>query len=403
MHLLDGISSIRELNLKNQKVLVRADLEASESQATAGLIAMKCEALLPTLQWAAEQEARIIVAAHRGQPGGPGPKAPSLESAGIELSKLSGWEVFLPDDCVGDAAKRVISDLRAGQICLLENLWHHPEEAKGDEAFARALAAWCDVYVNDAFAACDRKYASLNALARLTPIRGSGLLLEREVNALSRLTTATEHPVVGVLGAPATEQGLELVELFLKRCDHVCLGGGLAMMVLAASGKKLTIEQAAEGLLPRCRSLLERHDQRLSLPTDVRSAAGTREPPSNTSMVAAIPAGHTAFDLGPKSLDDYSKKIAGAKTIVYTGHMSATPSEPVSSMSQGTDALLESVAQASGFSLVIGDDTVLWAARANADLIQQFDHVSLGGHTTFSFLAGKRLPGIDALRGASHE
>lgn len=403
MHILDGIGSIRELNIDNQRVLVRADLDLDPSTSLSSpeadaLLTLKLRGLLPTLQLAAEKEARVIIAGHRGTPSRRDSSL-SLERVGARLSELSGWEVFLPDDCLSDAAKRVIADLRAGQVCLLENLRFHRGEQANDEAFARALGNFCDVYVNDDFPSSRQRFASLSALPRLIPIRGSGLLLEKEVNALLRVSHASERPVVTVFGADARSEGLDALELFLRHSDQVCVGGTLAWALLAASGHDLQDTALPAELMPRCRTLLDQHHGKLVLPSDAKTAArpDANELVGNTADVKRIPPGHHALDLGPESVERFSKRIAAAKTIVYTGSMSAPQSNA------GTLAMLDSIASASGFSVITGQQAVTAALGAGPELMAKLDHISLGGDATMAFLAGKRMPGIEALRGASNE
>jgi len=411
MHILEGTSPIEELNIDNQRVLVRADLDLDPSVDADELLTLKLQALLPTLKLAAEKEARVIIAGHRGTPSRRD-SALSLERVGARLSELSGWEVFLPDDCLSDAAKRVIGDLRGGQVCLLENLRFHRGEQTNDETFARALAAFCDVYVNEAFGSSHQRLASLSALPRLIPIRGSGLWLQQEANALSRIVSPTERPVLGVFGGSASSEHLDVLDLFLRHCDHVCVGGSLGWALLAASGHDLGDTQIPAELLPRCRSLLHHNYEKLILPLDVRTANRVDAVPGNTADVKQIPAGQHALDIGPDSADRFAKMIAAAKTIVYTGSMSApfaslpTAAQSVStaeSVGAGTLAVLQSLASAPGFSVITGAQTVMAALAAGPEVMANINHISLGGDATVAFIAGKRMPGIDALRGASNE
>lgn len=416
MHILDGISSIQELNIDNQRVLVRADLDLDPSTHPSSpeadaLLTLKLEGLLPTLKLAAEKEARVIIAGHRGTPSRRD-SALSLERVGARLSELSGWEVFLPDDCLSDAAKRVIGDLRASQVCLLENLRFHRGEQTNDEAFARALSGFCDVYVNDAFPSSHQRLASLSALPRLIPIRGNGLLLEKEVTALNRVAHATERPVVTVLGGEAHPDLLDLLDLFLRHSDQVCVGGGLAWALLAASGHDLQDTELPAELMPRCRTLLDQNDGKLVLPVDARTArqadggtgntAAGNTADGNTADVKHISPGHHAVDIGPESVERFSKRIAAAKTIVYTGAMN-TLNASAPQVNAGTLAMLESLASAPGFSVITGQQAVMAAIAAGPELMANINHISLGGDATMAFLAGKRMPGIEALRGASNE
>jgi phosphoglycerate kinase len=413
MHILDGISPIGELNIDNQRVLVRADFDLDPSVDADELLTLKLQALLPTLQLAAEKEARVIIAGHRGTPTRRD-SALSLERVGVRLSELSGWEVFLPDDCLSDAAKRVIGDLRGGQVCLLENLRFHRGEQANDDTFARALAGFCDVYINEAFGCSHQRPASLSALPRLIPVRGSGLWLHQEANALSRIVSPTERPVLGVFGGSADSDDLDVLDLFLRHCDHVCVGGSLGWALLAASGHDLGATQTPAELLPRCRSLLHHNYDKLILPLDVRTASSVGAVPGNTADVKRIPAGQHALDIGPDSTDRFAKMIAAAKTIVYTGSMStplASPrTAPTGTLVQtanlataGTLAVLQSLASAPGFSVITGDQTVMAAVAAGPEVMANINHISLGGDATMAFIAGKRMPGIDALRGASNE
>ena len=407
MHILEGTSPIGELNIDNQRVLVRADLDLDPSVDADELLTLKLQALLPTLKLAAEKEARVIIAGHRGTPSRRD-SALSLERVGARLSELSGWEVFLPDDCLSDAAKRVIGDLRSGQVCLLENLRFHRGEQANDDTFARALAGFCDVYVNEAFGASHQRLASLSALPRLIPIRGSGLWLQQEANALSRIVSPTERPVLGVFGGSASSEHLDVLDLFLRHCDHVCVGGSLGWALLAASGHDLGDTLIPAELLPRCRSLLHHNYEKLILPLDVRTANRVDAVPGNTADVKQIPAGQHALDIGPDSANRFAKMIAAAKTIVYTGSMStplATPPmvDTAHTSGAGTLAVLQSLASAPGFSVITGSETVMAALAAGPEVMANINHISLGGDATMAFIAGKRMPGIDALRGASNE
>lgn len=396
MQLLEGIRSIDELKINNQRVLIRADLDsAGQTEDQQALTRLSLQALLPTLQLAAEQEARIIIAAHRGD----GTNQSSLENVAATLSELSGWDVFLPDDCLGDAVKRVIGDLRAGQVCMLENLRFHRGEIENDEGFARALAEWCEVYVNDAWSASLLRHASLSALPRLIPMRGCGLQLRREVEAIERIGSAGTRPVVGILGGAQSSEQLDQLELFLGRCDQVCVGGMLSTTLAVAGGADLGRTEVEQELLPRCRSLLDRHFEKLVLPVDWRTS-DVRGPPRHIADAKRMPAGHSPLDIGPRTAETFARAFASAGSIVYTGLMSVT-SEPAAT--EGTIEVLRGVAGAKGFSYLMGAPAVARFIAAKDELGDGIDHVSLGADTTLAFLAGKRLPAIDALRGASND
>jgi len=211
-----------------------------------------------------------------------------------------------------------------------------------------------------------------------------------------------------VFGGSASSEHLDVLDLFLRHCDHVCVGGSLGWALLAASGHDLGDTQIPAELLPRCRSLLHHNYEKLILPLDVRTANRVDAVPGNTADVKQIPAGQHALDIGPDSADRFAKMIAAAKTIVYTGSMSTPLASPGHSASAnwanaGTLAVLQALASAPGFSVITGAQTVMAAVAAGPEVAANINHISLGGDATMAFIAGKRMPGIDALRGASNE
>jgi len=235
MSMLDGIKTIRDLKLDGKRVFIRVDFNVPLSGTTVTDDTRIREAL-PTIKFALEAGARVILASHLGRPK-PGKTAGlSLEPAGERLSVLSGAEVHLPEDCVGDSAKKVVQDLRPGQICLLENVRFHPEEEKDDEGFARQLAELCDVYVNDAFGSSHRAHASVHGLPKLMHERGCGFLIEKEIRALGQLVTGPAKPYVAVLGGAKVSDKIEVVEALLSRVDVLAIGGAMANTFLAAQG-----------------------------------------------------------------------------------------------------------------------------------------------------------------------
>src|SRR6185369_4934083 len=200
------------------------------------------------------------------------PRDLSLEPCGARLSELTGYEVHLPDDCIGDSPKKVIYDLRAGQLCLLENLRFHEGEEKDDEAFARRLAELCDVYVDDAFGAVHRAHASVHALPRLMRERAAGLLLQKELTSLTRLVDRPEKPYVAVLGGAKVSDKIDVVEALLGVVDTLCIGGAMANTFLAAQGKDMQKSRIEEDKLPLARTILDKAAAKrveVELPVDV--------------------------------------------------------------------------------------------------------------------------------------
>jgi len=397
MGMLDGIKTIRDLKLASQRAFIRVDFNVPLSGTTVTDDTRIREAL-PTIKFALEAGARVILASHLGRPKPGKTEGLSLEPAGQRLCELSGVEVHLPEDCVGDAARKVVQDLRPGQICLLENLRFHPEEEKDDEGFARQLAELCDVYVDDAFGACHRAHASVHALPKLVRERGCGFLIEKEVNALGQLVTGPAKPYVAVLGGAKVSDKIEVVEALLARVDALCIGGAMANTFLAARGIDVQASRIEKDKLSLARSLLEKaREQKVAvlLPEDV-VVAGSLDATSGTVVdVASIPGGTMALDIGPKTVKVFCDRFAGAKTIFWNGPMGLFEKPAFAS---GTIEVARAMSQAPGFTVVGGGDSAAAVAQAGPEIAGGFKHISTGGGASLELLEGKKLPGIEALR-----
>jgi phosphoglycerate kinase len=398
MSMLDGIKTIRDLKLDGQRVFIRVDFNEPLSGTTVTDDTRIREAL-PTIKFALEAGARVILASHLGRPKPGKTEGLSLEPAGERLSVLSGAEVHLPEDCVGDAAKKVVQDLRPGQICLLENLRFHPEEEKDDEGFARQLAELCDVYVDDAFGACHRAHASVHALPKLIRERGCGFLIEKEIRALGQLVTGPGKPYVAVLGGAKVSDKIEVVEALLARVDVLAIGGAMANTFLAARGINVQASRIEKDKLALARTLLDKaRDQKVAvlLPEDVVVASSLDATSGTTVDVAAIPEGMMALDIGPKSVSTFCAPFATAKTIFWNGPMGLFEKAPFAS---GTMNVAAAMAKAAGFTVVGGGDSAAAVAQAGPEVSGGFKHISTGGGASLELLEGKKLPGIEALRG----
>jgi phosphoglycerate kinase len=399
---LEGILPIRDLPIENKRVFIRVDFNVPLEDGKITDDSRVREAL-PTIKHALERGARVVLASHLGRPK-PGKRTGlSMEPVGARLAELLGVEVHVPEDCIGDAAKKVVYDLRTGQVVLLENLRFHEEEEKNDEAFAKELAKLADVYVDDAFGAVHRAHASVHALAKLYRQRGCGFLLEKEIAALGKLVTAPDKPYVAVLGGAKVSDKIAVVDSLLEKVDALLIGGAMANTFLAAKGVDVKASKVEGDKLALARSILEKaRDKKVdvALPSDVVVAASIEASEGRTVDATAIPDGTMALDIGPRSVEEFAKRFAKAKTVFWNGPMGLFEK---SAFSKGTFGVARAMADASGFTVVGGGDSAAAVHAAGGDVAKKMKHISTGGGASLELIEGKKLPGIEVLRGGSVE
>jgi phosphoglycerate kinase len=398
MSTLAGIRSIEDLELEHLRLFLRVDFNVPLDKDGHVTDDERIVAALDSVRHAVERGAKVVLASHLGRPKGKSDPSFSLEPVGARLSELTGWEVHLPDDCIGDAPKKVIADLRDGQVCLLENLRFHAGEEKNDEAFARELQKLCDVYVNDAFGAAHRAHASVDALPKMMQQRGIGFLMQRELASLDKILAAPERPFVTILGGAKVSDKIGVIEALLERADVLCIGGAMANTLLAARGADLKASKIEKDALSRARSLLEKARNRgveVVLPVDL-VVAPTPEAESGQSVgVGSVPEDTMALDIGPDTVRAIATHVAGAKTIFWNGPLGLFENP---AFSAGTFGIARALAEASGFSVVGGGDSAAAVRQAGAGIAQKIGFISTGGGAALELLEGKRLPGVEALR-----
>ena len=401
MGYLDGIRTIKDLPIENKRLFLRVDFNVPLDNGKV-MDDTRIREALPTIKHAMSRGAKVILASHLGRPKkGPDP-ALSMEHVGVVLAELLKAEVHVPDDCVGDAAKKVVFDLRDGQVCLLENLRFHPEEEKDDEAFAQKLAELCDVYVDDAFGAVHRAHASVHGIAKLFRDRGCGFLLEKEIAALGKLVTGAERPYVAVLGGAKVSDKIAVVEALLAQVDALVIGGAMANTFLAAMGKDCKASKVEGDKLALARTLLEKAKHKrveVLVPID-GVVAGSLEAAEGTVVdVSSVPDGKMILDIGPKTVELFAARFANAKTIFWNGPMGLFEKAP---FSKGTFGVAEAIANSGAFTVVGGGDSAAAVNAAGGDIAKKMSHISTGGGASLELIEGKKLPGIEVLRGSAN-
>ncbi len=389
------LRSVREADVKGRRVLLRADFNVPLSH---GEVAddFRIRAALPTINWLLEHGARLTICSHLGRPKGKVVPELSLAPVAGRLGQLLGREVRLAPDCVGSEVEKAVARLSPGEVVLLENVRFHPEEEENDPEFAKKLAAPFDLYVNDAFGTAHRAHASTQGVANFLPAY-AGLLLSREVEVLSQITTDPRRPYYVLVGGKKAKDKLGVLTDLLSQVDGFLIGGGVAFTFLAAQGKRVGNSIVDEELLPTIRELVARAEEQrtaIHLPVDVVAARELAETADTDVFPAGdIPEGWMGLDIGPKTVDAFSQVLREAGTVVWAGPMGAFEYAP---FAKGTEAIAHALADSPAFTVVGGGET--GEAVVKLGLEQKFSHLSTGGGATLAFLRGKPMPALEPLR-----
>ncbi|HVJ07488.1 MAG TPA: phosphoglycerate kinase [Acidisarcina sp.] len=396
--------SIQDLDLNNKRVFMRVDFNVPLTEDGSEITDdTRIRATLPTILYALRHHAKLILASHLGRPKGkPTPKyslRPVADRLRILLDKEAGQSVnvaFAPD-CIGDVASEMARQLESGQVLLLENLRFHAEEEKNDPAFSKELASLCEIYVNDAFGSAHRAHASTEGITHFVKQSAAGLLMDKELNYLGKALEAPERPFVAILGGAKVSDKIQVIENLLGKVDTLLIGGGMAYTFLKAKGQDVgksllevdKIETAKEAL-----KAAEAKGVRFLLPVDhvLADKFAADAATQIFSGDSAFPADWMALDIGPKTIELFSKEIAGAKTIVWNGPMGVFE---MPAFAVGTTEIAKAVASSGAISIIGGGDSV--SAVKKAGVADKVTHISTGGGASLEFLEGKKLPGVEAL------
>ena len=388
--------SIRDLDLDGASVFMRVDFNVPIKN---GAITddTRIRASIPTIKYALDHGATVILASHLGRPKGKVNPEFSLRPVAARLGELLGRPVTFAGDCVGAPAEQAVAKAGPGGVVLLENLRFHPEEEKNDPGFARELAALADRYVNDAFGSSHRAHASVDAVARLLARPAAGLLMEQEVAYLGRALEAPERPFVAVLGGAKVSDKLEVIENLLAKVDALLIGGAMAYTFLKAKGvpvgRSLVEDDKMEAASAIARHAAERK-LRFELPSDHVAADKLEAGASHETLKVGDPAigERMGVDIGPETIASYRGAIAGARTVVWNGPMGVFEIPPFDA---GTKEVARAVADVKGTTIIGGGDSI--AAVRKAGVANRITHISTGGGASLEFLGGRRLPGVEAL------
>jgi phosphoglycerate kinase len=385
--------SIRDLDLNGKRVFIRVDFNVPLQKNEKGDMEItsdkRIKASLPTIQYALEHGAGVILASHLGRPKGKPNSDMSLKPAAARLQELLGRPVKMAPDCVGPEVEAMKP--APGEVLLLENLRFHPEEEKNDPVFAQKLAALCDVYVNDAFGSAHRAHASTEGMIQFVSKAGAGLLMEAELKYLGMATTNPARPCVAILGGAKVSDKIEVIRNLGKVVDRLLIGGAMAYTFLKAQGHPAGKSLVEADKVELAKSLLSELGDKLMLPVDHVVVAEIAAGAAN-QVVKTIPDGMIGVDIGPKTIAAYAAVIAASKTVIWNGPMGIFEKPPFDT---GTVALAKAVAASGAISVVGGGDSE--KAIKAAGVTNKITHVSTGGGASLEFLAGIELPGVAAL------
>ena len=394
--------SIRDLDLKGKRVFIRVDFNVPLDGAKV-TDDTRVRETLPTLRLAIDRGACLVLASHLGRPKGKVDPKYSLGPVAARLRELLGKAVDFASDCVGADALAKSKALTDGGVLLLENVRYHPQEEANDPEFSKQLAALCDgLFVCDAFGSAHRAHASVVGITKFVTKAAAGLLMEKELAYLGKAVSNPERPFVAVLGGAKVSDKIEVVQNLMKLADAMLIGGAMAYTFLKSQGKPIGKSLVEDDKLDRARGLLEearKRNFRLLLPVDHVIAESPDSTATKIADITSTPEGWMGLDVGPKTIELFSNEIAKARTIVWNGPLGMFE-KPV--FAKGTLAMARAVAAATksgATSIIGGGDSV--AAVEQSGVADQISHISTGGGASLEFLAGEKLPGVEALTNAS--
>ena len=387
--------TVKDIDLKGKKVFVRCDFNVPMDENRNITDNTRIVAALPTIKYLLEQNCKLILASHLGRPKGEYKLEYSLAPVAKELSNLLGKEVIMANDVVGEDATSKASNLKEGEILLLENVRFHKEETENDTEFSKKLASMAEVFVNDAFGTAHRAHSSTTGIASYLPAV-SGFLIEKELKFLGNAVNNPERPFVAILGGAKVSDKIGVIDSLLEKVDTLMIGGGMAYTFFKAQGYEVGNSICEMDKLDLAKSAMEKAKQKgvkLMLPVDTKIGKEFKaDTESKTVKYTEIPADWEGFDIGAETIKMFSDELRNAKTVIWNGPLGLFEFDQ---FAIGTNEIAKVLSEIDATTIIGGGDSA--AAVKKAGLETKMTHISTGGGASLEFLEGKKLPGIEAL------
>jgi phosphoglycerate kinase len=393
---IDDLSNAGEL--KGKRVLVRVDFNVPMSKDEQPKITddKRIVESLPTIRKIISDGGRVILMSHMGRPKGEKNLKYSLAPVAEHLTRLLNKGVYFSDDCIGEDTERIVNDLKDGDVLLLENLRFYNEEEKNNEEFAKKLASYGDVYINDAFGTAHRAHASTEGVTKFIRKSAAGYLMQKELDYLSKAVANPEHPYVAILGGSKISGKIDVIKNLLSKADKILVGGGMVFTFYKAMGHEIGKSILEEDKLDLAKELISQAKGKLMLPVDIVVADEFKNEATHSVVWGnEMPADKIGMDIGPETVKQFREEILKAKTVVWNGPMGVFEMD---NFAKGTFEIAKALVEATkkgAITIIGGGDSA--AAIAKAGLENQVSHVSTGGGASLEFLEGKTLPGVEAL------
>jgi len=390
------MKNIRDLDIKGKKLLIRVDFNVPLDEQLNITDDIRIRGVLPTLNYALDENAKVIICSHLGRPKGERKPQFSLAPAAKRLSRLLNKEVVLAPDCIGPETKAIVEAMQPGSVVLLENLRFHAEEQQNDDGFASQLASLCDIYINDAFAVAHRAHASVVGVTQFVEQCAAGFLLQKEMDYFHRSVSEPMRPLVAIVGGAKVSSKLGALDNLMDRVDKMIIGGAMANTFLKSIGHDMGKSKVEDELLDTARELLNKAKRlgvKLYLPVDcIVADRFEARAESKRVTVQEVPSDWMVLDIGPATTVLFSEAMEDAKTIIWNGPMGAFEMD---AFSRGTMAMVQHVARSHALTIVGGGDTDVAVHKAGES--SNISYISTGGGAFLMLMEGKKLPGVEAL------